>query len=268
MDIELSEPKALPDSTSSASDPSWSASRHTPRYVSGSSITSHGTATSSSASTFRPTNTTSISRRSSPRPLDANVDRAEESLVRGIGTLALAAAIVNITIGGGIFRLPGNVAAPRGRGAARLPGVRRRHGAHRLLHCRRWKRCPLTGGPYAYVGAAFGPYAGFISGVLLWMIGTFAAAAVATLFAANVGRLVPALGGSAREGILVVVAMMFWSTVTCRASSSARAQLGRDRRETDALVLIAIGGLFFIRSENLEWTTTPAAADVARTSCS
>ncbi len=32
-------------------------------------------------------------------------------------------------------------------------------------------RVSLTGGPYAYVGTAFGPYAGFLSGALLWMLG-------------------------------------------------------------------------------------------------
>ena len=54
-------------------------------------------------------------------------------------------------------------------------------------------RVSLTGGPYAYVGAALGPYAAFLSGVLLWMLGLFATAAVATVFAASVGQLVPAL---------------------------------------------------------------------------
>ena len=56
-------------------------------------------------------------------------------------------------------------------------------------------RVSLTGGPYAYVGTAFGPYVGFISGVLLWMLGTFATAAVSTVFASSLGLLVPALGG-------------------------------------------------------------------------
>ena len=34
---------------------------------------------------------------------------ASESLVRVIGTFGLAAAIINITIGGGIFRLSGGI---------------------------------------------------------------------------------------------------------------------------------------------------------------
>ena len=40
--------------------------------------------------------------------------RRNESLVRAIGTFGLAAGIINITIGGGIFRLPANVAGSLG----------------------------------------------------------------------------------------------------------------------------------------------------------
>ena len=192
----------------------------------------------------------------------------EESLVRGIGTLALAAAIVNITIGGGIFRLPGNVAGSLG-AAAPLAYLVCAAAMGLIVYCiaDAGSRVSLTGGPYAYVGAAFGPYAGFISGVLLWMLGTFAAAAVATLFAANVGRLVPSLGGSVREGVLVAVALTFWSIVNMQGVKvGARLNSVATVAKLMPLLLIAIGGLFFIRAENLEWTTTPAAADVARTS--
>ena len=193
---------------------------------------------------------------------------SEESLVRGIGTLALAAAIVNITIGGGIFRLPGNIASSLG---AAAPVAYLVCGAAMALivYCiaDAGSRVPLTGGPYAYVGAAFGPYAGFISGVLLWMIGTFAAAAVATLFAANVGRLVPALSGYAMESLLVVVALVFWSAVNMRGVTlGSRLNSIATIAKLVPLLLVAVAGLFFIRAENLEWAHTPAAADVARTS--
>ena len=193
---------------------------------------------------------------------------SEESLVRGIGTLALAAAIVNITIGGGIFRLPGSIASSLG-AAAPIAYLVCAAAMALIVYCiaDAGSRVPLTGGPYAYVGAAFGPYAGFISGVLLWMIGTFAAAAVATLFAANVGRLVPSLSGYARETALVVAALVFWSAVNMRGVTlGSRLNSVATVAKLLPLLLIAIGGLFFIRAENLEWTTTPAAADVARTS--
>src|SRR5918912_1263137 len=43
-------------------------------------------------------------------------------------------------------------------------------------------RVSLTGGPYAYVEVAFGPFAGFLSGALLWSVTSFAGAAVASAF--------------------------------------------------------------------------------------
>ena len=44
----------------------------------------------------------------------SRVEVRNESLVRAIGTFGLAAGIINITIGGGIFRLPANVAGSLG----------------------------------------------------------------------------------------------------------------------------------------------------------
>jgi len=41
----------------------------------------------------------------------------QPSLVRAFGAWGLAASIVNVTVGGGIFRLPAGVAASLGAGA-------------------------------------------------------------------------------------------------------------------------------------------------------
>ena len=51
-------------------------------------------------------------------------------------------------------------------------------------------RVSLTGG-LAYVEVAFGPFVGFLAGFLLWMVLTFAMAAVGTVLMANLGALVP-----------------------------------------------------------------------------
>ena len=104
-----------------------------------------------------------------------------ESLTRAIGTFGLAAGIINITIGGGIFRLPAIVAGSLG-AAAPVAYLVCAIAMGLIVTCiaSAGRRVSLTGGPYAYVGAAFGPYAGFLSGVLLWMLGTFATAAVST----------------------------------------------------------------------------------------
>lgn len=194
--------------------------------------------------------------------------RTDDSLVRVMGTLALAAAIVNITIGGGIFRLPANVAGSLG-AAAPVAYLVCALAMGLIVMCiaDAGSRVSLTGGPYAYVGIAFGPYAGFLAGVLLWMLGTFAAAAVATVFAASVGLLISSLNSTSMYIAVLLVAFAFWSFINVRGVGlAARLNSIATVAKLLPLLLVAIGGAFFVRSENLQWVTTPAAADVARTS--
>ena len=185
-----------------------------------------------------------------------------------MGTLGLAAAIINITIGGGIFRLPANVAASLGP-AAPLAYLVCAVAMGLIVLCiaDAGSRVSLTGGPYAYVGTAFGRYVGFISGVLLWMLGTFATAAVSTVFASSLGLLVSSLGGRGMEIGILVVAFAFWSLVNLRGVSARRApQFDRDRREAPAAVAGCRRRRVFRRPGRTSVATTPAAADVARTS--
>ncbi len=185
-----------------------------------------------------------------------------------MGTFGLAAAIINITIGGGIFRLPANVAGSLG-AAAPLAYLVCAVAMGLIVLCiaDAGSRVPLTGGPYAYVGTAFGPYAGFIAGLLLWMLGTFAAAAVSTVFASGLGLLVPPLAGAGREIAVLVVVFAFWSIVNVRGVGlGTRLNNIATVAKLLPLLIVAVGGAFFIRPENLEWAAAPAAADVARTS--
>lgn len=185
-----------------------------------------------------------------------------------MGTFGLAAAIINITIGGGIFRLPASVAQSLG-AAAPLAYLVCAVAMGLIVLCiaDAGRRVPLTGGPYAYVGTAFGPYAGFLSGVLLWMLGTFAAAAVSTVFASGVGLLVPGLSGRGMEAAILVATFLFWSLINASGVGlGSRLNNVATVAKLLPLLVVAIGGAFFIRTENLQWAVTPAAADVARTS--
>jgi basic amino acid/polyamine antiporter, APA family len=190
-----------------------------------------------------------------------------ESLVRAIGTFGLAAGIINITIGGGIFRLPANVAATLG-AAAPLAYLVCAVAMGLIVYCiaDAGRRVSLTGGPYAYVGTAFGPYAAFLSGVLLWMLGTFATAAVSTVFASSLGLLVPSLSGRAMEIAILVVAYGFWVFVNLRGVTlGVRLNSIATVAKLLPLLLVAIGGAFFVNSDNLRVPSMPAAGDVART---
>src|SRR5687768_8932395 len=174
-----------------------------------------------------------------------------DSLVRAIGTFGLAAGIINITIGGGIFRLPANVADSLG-AAAPIAYLVCAVAMGLIVLCiaDAGSRVALTGGPYAYVGTAFGGYAGFISGVLLWMLGTFATAAVSTVLASSVGLLVPALAGRAMEIAVLVAAYGFWSLINLRGVTlGVRLNSIATVAKLLPLLVVAIGGAFFIQSE-------------------
>ena len=105
--------------------------------------------------------------------------RSDDSLVRALGTWGLAAGIVNLTVGGGIFRLPASAAAALGSAAPIAYLVcAAAMGLIVLCFAEAGSRVSLTGGLYAYVEVAFGPLIGFLSGVMLWVGISFATAAV------------------------------------------------------------------------------------------
>jgi amino acid transporter len=87
----------------------------------------------------------------------------EAGLVRALGVWGLAASIVNITIGGGIFRAPGTVEVTGRLGAAAPLAYAVCALAMTfvvLCFAEAGSRVALTGGPYAYVERAFGGFAG------------------------------------------------------------------------------------------------------------
>src|SRR5436305_5247542 len=119
----------------------------------------------------------------------------DASLIRALGTWGLAAGIVNITVGAGIFRLPSSVAATLGAAApAAYLLCAIAMGLIVLCFAEAGSRVSMTGGPYAYIEVAFGPAIGFLGGVLLWAGLTAALAAVTSFFAHSLAALVPSFG--------------------------------------------------------------------------
>src|SRR5262245_54351512 len=114
----------------------------------------------------------------------------EDSLVRALGIWGLAANIVNLTVGGGIFRLPARAAEALGPAAPIAYVVCAiAMGLIVLCFAEAGSRVSLTGGLYAYVEVAFGPFVGFLTGVLYALMAAFAVASVASAFAGSVGAL-------------------------------------------------------------------------------
>jgi amino acid transporter len=189
-------------------------------------------------------------------------------LVRAIGTFGLAAAIVNITVGGGIFRLPANVAESLGSaGPIAYLVCAVAFGLIVLCIADAGSRVSLTGGPYAYVEVAFGPFFGFMSGVLLWLLGAFAVAANSTVFAAAIGALIPVFSGRTGNALFLVLIFGLLAILNIRGvRQGTRFNNVATIAKLLPLVLLAVLGLFAIRAENLRWEVMPPAATVARTS--
>ena len=193
---------------------------------------------------------------------------SDSALVRSIGTLALSAGIVNVTIGGGIFRLPADMAAQLGAMApvayllcAVVMGL--------IVLClaEAGSRVSLTGGPYAYVEIAFGPLAGFLAGFLLWMLSTFAMAAVATVLVANLGALVPALASRvASAGVLFLIYAVFATINILGVERGARVNTAITVAKILPLLLLIAGGLLAIDTNNLTIVDPPDLPTLARSS--
>src|SRR5258708_30954875 len=128
---------------------------------------------------------------------------AGAGLVRAIGARQLTASIVNSTIGAGIFVLPAIAAA--GLGAAAPVAYVVCAALMALIVCcvaAAGSRVSLTGGLYAYVEVAFGPYVGFLAGVLYFLMATFAVASVSSALSGSVGALAPAGASPAARPVL------------------------------------------------------------------
>lgn len=193
--------------------------------------------------------------------------RDDRGLVRAVGVVGLAAGILNITIGGGIFRLPAEVSKTLGT-AAPLAYLVCAAAMALIVLCMAdaGSRVSLTGGPYAYIETAFGPYVGFLAGVLLWLLSTFAMAAVSTVFADNVGVLLPWVATPGGRTAFFVLLFGFFAAVNIRGVGlGAKLNTIATIAKVLPLLLLAVGGWAAVQPANLVITEWPGAESLART---
>jgi amino acid transporter len=193
--------------------------------------------------------------------------RVDSRLIRAIGTWGLAASIVNVTIGGGIFRLPAGVAASLG-AAAPLAYLVCTVAMALIVICfaDAGSRVSMTGGPYAYVETAFGPLVGFLCGALQWVGMTFALSAVSTFFADSLFALVPAIGPTGKRAALLVILAALAAANARGVRDVTRLNVMFTVAKLLPLLLLIVIGAFAMRSGNLRVTTNPTAGAVARAS--
>ena len=185
------------------------------------------------------------------------------TFLRAVGVLGLAAAIFNCTVGGGIFRLPAGAAAAAGTAAPFVYLICAAViGCVVLCFAEVGSRVPRTGGPYAYVEAAYGRYPGFLAGVLLWMIVTTAVGGVASAFADAVATLagVPAIRAPVIVGTFTLLAAV---NVRGIEQGTRLVMVASVAKLLPLLVFVGVG-VFFVEPANLVISTAPPASDLAR----
>jgi len=203
----------------------------------------------------------------SAAPQTSSIAAAERGLTRAIGVWGLAAAIFNTTVGGGIFRLPGSVTELIGPAAPLVYVICAvAMGLIVLTMAEAGSRVTMTGGPYAYVELVFGPYAGFMSGVLLWLLGTTAMASVSSAYAGFIGTLIPALGQPVPRALVLAVTFSFLAGVNVLGVRKGARLISvvAIAKLLPLLVLVGVGALA-VAPANLAIASLPAASSFART---
>ena len=196
------------------------------------------------------------------------VPASEAALVRAIGLFGLTAAIVNVTVGGGIYRLP--AAAARGLGpAAPLAYIACAVAFIFIVICfaEAASRVSLTGGIYAYVEIAFGPLVGLATGVLLWASCTSALAAVVSFLGDTLAALVPGLQGVFGRAVVVATVIGASAILNYRGVRLAdRFNSIATMVKVAPLLILLVGGLAAIDPANLSMPDLPSFPQVAQTS--
>lgn len=190
------------------------------------------------------------------------------ALIRVLGLWGLAANIVNITIGGGIFRLPAAAATALG-AAAPIAYVVCGFAMGLIVLCfaEAASRVPLTGGPYACVDVAFGPLIGFLTGVMLWAGMTAALSAVTSFLGDAAAALwAPLAGDGARASVLVVViaALAALNVVGVRRANHFNVVMTIAKLLPLALFIVVGGAAAHAR--NMLWRAAPGPSSLARAS--
>ena len=189
----------------------------------------------------------------------------ERGLVRALGTRQLAAAVINTTVGAGIFVIPALVSRDLG-AAAPLAFIvcAAIMGLIVTTIAVAGSRVASTGGIYAYVEVAFGPYVGFLAGVLQWLSGLLAVSGVATAMIDQAATMAPWLVGPARVVTLAAIFAMLAALNARGVRQGARAIETMTVVKMLPLLTFVGVGAFFIDPRALAWPGLPAADVVGR----
>ena len=183
-----------------------------------------------------------------------------------LGVRQLTASIVNATVGAGIFVLPALVS--QGLGAAAPIAFLLCAG---IMACvvtslaMSGSRVGITGGIYAYVEVAFGPFVGFLAGVLQWLTCLLAVSGVAS---ALLDQLAVLSAGAATRvlqlgALSLILAALAWLNAR-GVRPGTRLVEGITVAKLAPLLVFTGVGVFFVDPEAIAWPGLPSADAIGR----
>ncbi len=185
--------------------------------------------------------------------------------MRVIGVGALGLGVVNMVVGAGIFVLPGRVAAELG-SAAILAYLICSVALALIFLCfaEVGSRITRSGGAYAYIEEAFGPFAGFIASILFWFgFSALADAAITVAMVEVMAIAFPVLGESIARAVFIIALFMFLTVVNIRGvKAGVRLYVFNTLAKLIPLLLLLVAGLFAINIENLAIPEWPSAQQI------
>jgi amino acid transporter len=126
-------------------------------------------------------------------------------------------------------------------------------------------RVALTGGIYAYVEVAFGPFVAFLAGVLQWLTGLLAVSGVATALLDQLAALTP--GFDARATHIAVLALVLAGLARLNArgvrSGTRLIEAVTVAKLLPLLVFVGVGA-FFVNRGAIAWPGLPGADALGR----
>jgi amino acid transporter len=185
----------------------------------------------------------------------------DTQLVRAMGVPALAANIINTTIGASIFALPALMSKNLG---AAAPAA--------FLVCALFmalcvtcfalagSRVSLTGGLYAYAEVAFGRYIGFVTGLFFFTTAVLSVAAVVNFLVGTIASFVPFLGSGVGRIATMVLVYGALAGINVRGVRAGAGAVGVVTiAKVIPLVLFVAVGVFFIKPAAIAWPGWPGS---------
>lgn len=172
---------------------------------------------------------------------------------RKVGLLTATSLVVGNMIASGVFMLPATLS---GYGAISLVSwVISCIGAVSLALVFGWVsslRPNATGGPYAYVREGMGDFAGYLVAWGYWISVWATNAAIAVAFVSYLGAFIPSISASPSLGIMTGLGAIWFLTWinTMGIREAGFMQVATTILKVAPLLLISIGGLFYLNSDH------------------